>query len=129
MIETQFTDMEKVRYLRAPENQDRKEGMSIEGNFRKKTVRKSRNHALAKKQAENLKGGDRTPKRKLENQEGTYYSPAKRLNLNMELEANHENWTYRTNFKPSVTIFENSDNEGLGQPASHATPKGKPENK
>jgi hypothetical protein len=128
---TQFTDIRKVRNMRAPETLYRKVGRGevrgSEGNLSRKTVRKSRNHALARKQNknENSVGGiEGTPKRKFESQEGELcFSPAKRINLNMHFET----WTQKLKPKPSVEIHEKSDNEGLG-PTSHATPKGKPLN-
>ena len=81
----------------------------------------SRNHALAKKSDENSEGrtGMGTPKRKLDNQEGElFFSPAKRMNLNMHFEVDFETWTHEQNSKPSDEILENIHNKGFGKTTS-----------
>ena len=100
-IKTQFADMRKVGNTDTPGTQDRTGGRGdvrgAEGNLRLETVQMSRNHALAKESDENSEGrtGMGTPKRKLDNQEGElFFSPAKRMNLNMHFEVDFETWTH-----------------------------------
>jgi hypothetical protein len=135
-IKTQFADMRKVGNTHTPGTQDRTGGRvdvrGAKGNLRLETVQMSGNHALDKNSDENSEGrtGMGTPKRKLDNQEGElFFIPAKRMNLNMHSEVDFETWTHEQKSKPSDEIFENIHNEGFGTTTSHATPRGKPQNK
>ena len=69
--------MIKLKNMRAPGTLDGRKGWRVgvrvtEGNLRQEAFLKSRNHALANKSNLERGRGERTPKRKFENQEGNF---------------------------------------------------------